>query len=151
MNVLTSVATLRYPPRELSDRQGMQVRRRAGLLGSLLWLPLAFTAAGASVAGDVPRLTGLDESLFAAGLAAGGVPLVWVCGRLRRMGYGGGAYLAFGVLAPATAAVSVYMTPHGALWVAACAAATSLPAWLACGLGYLDRRARRRNSRRFAR
>ncbi|MCY4564719.1 MAG: hypothetical protein OXE40_09590, partial [Gammaproteobacteria bacterium] len=63
MNVLTSVATLRYPPRELSDRQGMQVRRRAGLLGSLLWLPVGFPAARAAMAGDVSRPTGPHGSL----------------------------------------------------------------------------------------
>ena len=128
----------------------MQVRRRAGLLGSLLWLPVAFAAAEAVLAGDVPRLTGLDGSLYAAALAAGGVPLAWACSRLRRMGYPGPAWMAFGALAPATVMGSVYAAPLGALWVAACAAAASLPAWLACGPGYLDRRARRRNSRRIA-
>ncbi len=54
--------------------------------------------------------------------------------------------MAFGVVAPATVVGSVYVAPLGPLWVAACAAVASLPAWLACGLGCLDRRTRRRNS-----
>ena len=149
MNVLTSVAALRYPPRELSDQEGTPERGLAGRLGALMWLPAAFYAAGAATAGDPPWLADPDGWLYLAFLAAGGVPLVRACGRVRRMGYPGAAWMAFGILAPATVAVSVYMTPHGALWVAACAAATSLPAWLPYGLGCLNRRTRRRNSRRI--
>ena len=104
MNVVTSVVPLRPKAWGLSGRQGAQARRRAGLLGSLLWLPVAFTAAEAVLDGDLPRLAGLDGWLHAAGLAVGGVPLAWACGRLRRMGYGGGSYLTFGTLAPATVA-----------------------------------------------
>ena len=151
MNVVTSVEPLRPQTRELFDRQGTQGRRRVGLLGSLLWLPAAFIAAEAVLAGDLPRLTSLDGWLHAVGLAAGGAPLARACGRLRGMGYGGAAYLAFGTLAPATAVVAVYLTPHGALWTGACAAALSLPAWVPCGLRERARRRRWRNSRRLAR
>ena len=150
MNVLTSVAPLRYPARELSGRRGTSARLLTGCLISLMWLPTGFYAAGAAVAGDPPWLAGPDGWLYLAFLAPGGVPLAWACSRLRRTGYPGAAWMAFGALAPATVMGSVYAAPLGPLWVAACAAAASLPAWFSCGLGYLERRTRRRNSRRIA-
>ncbi len=150
MNVLTSVAPLRYPARELSGRGWTPARLLAGCLISLMWLPVGFYAVGAAGAGGPPWLADLDGWLYLAGLAPSGIPLVWACGRLRRMGYPGAAWMAFGVLAPATVMGSVYVAPLGPLWVAACAAVASLPAWLPYGLGCLDRRTRRRNSRRIA-
>lgn len=145
MNVLTSVAPLRYPARELSGRGWTPARLLAGCLISLMWLPAGFYAAGAAGAGGPPWLAGLDGWLYLAGLAPSGVPLVWACGRLRRMGYGGGSYLAFGTLAPA-----IFVAPFGMLWVWAWAGALSLPAWVPYGLRERARRRRWRNSRRLA-
>ena len=134
MNVLTSVVALRYPPWELSNREGAQARQQAGRLVSLMWLPVGFYAAEAAMAGDLPWLMDLDGWLYLAALAPGGVPLALACGRLRLMGYPGAAWMAFGVLAPVTVAGSGYVAPLGVLLVAACAAAASLPAWLLYGL-----------------
>ena len=154
MNVLTSVVALRYPPWELSNREGALARLPASRLFSLMWLPVGFSAAEAAMAGDLPWLMDLDGWLYLAALAPGGVPLALACGRLRRKGYPGVAWMAFGVLAPVTVVVSVYAAPHGALLVATCAAAASLPVWLLYGLGYRAgraRRERRRKTRRIAR
>ena len=151
MNVVTSVVPLRPKARKLSDRGGTPARRLAGRLGSLMWLPVGFTAAEAALAGHPPRLPDLDAWLYLAGLAVGGIPLAWTCGRLRRMGYGGGSYLAFGTLAPATVAGAIFVAPFGTLWVWAWAGALSLPAWVPYGLRKRSRRRRWRNSRRLAR
>ena len=106
------------------------------------------------MAGDLPWLMDLDGWLYLAALAPGGVPLALACGRLRRKGYTGVAWMAFGVLAPVAVVVSVYAAPHGALLAATCAAAASLPVWLLYGLGYRAghaRRERRRKTGRIAR
>ena len=154
MNVLTSVVALRYPPWELSNREGALALLPASRLFSLMWLPVGFSAAEAAMAGDLPWLMDLDGWLYLAALVPGGVPLALACGRLRRKGYPGVAWMAFGVLAPVTVVVSVYAAPHGVLLVATCAAAASLPVWLLYGLGYRAghaRRERRRKTRRIAR
>ena len=154
MNVLTSVVALRYPPWELSNREGALALLPASRLFSLMWLPVGFSAAEAAMAGDLPWLMDLDGWLYLAALAPGGVPLALACGRLRRKGYPGVAWMAFGVLAPVTVVVSVYAAPHGVLLVATCAAAASLPVWLLYGLGYRAghaRRERRRKTGRIAR
>ena len=154
MNVLTSVVALRYPPWELSNREGALARLPSSRLFSLMWLPVGFSAAEAAMAGDLPWLMDLDGWLYLAALVPGGVPLALACGRLRRKGYPGVAWMAFGVLAPVTVVVSVYAAPHGVLLVATCAAAASLPVWLLYGLGYRAghaRRERRRKTRRIAR
>ena len=154
MNVLTSVVALRYPPWKLPNQEGAPARLPASRLFSLMWLPVGFSAAEAAMAGDLPWLMDLDGWLYLAALVPGGVPLALACGRLRRKGYPGVAWMAFGVLAPVTVVVSVYAAPHGALLVATCAAAASLPAWLLYGLGYRAghaRRERRRKTRRIAR
>ena len=49
------------------------------------------------MAGDLPWLMDLDGWLYLAALAPGGVPLALACGRLRRKGYPGVAWMAFGV------------------------------------------------------
>ena len=151
MNVVTSVVPLRPKARKLSDRGGTPARRLAGRLGSLMWLPVGFTAAEAALAGHPPRLPDLDAWLYLAGLAVGGIPLAWACGRLRRMGYGGGSYLAFATLAPATIAGAIFVAPFGTLWVWAWAGTLSLPAWVPYGLRKRSWRRRWRNSRRLAR
>ena len=154
MNVLTSVVALRYPPWELSNREGALARLPASRLFSLMWLPVGFSAAEAAMAGDLPWLMDLDGWLYLAALAPGGVTLALACGQLRRKGYPGVAWMAFGVLAPVTVVVSVYAAPHGVLLVATCAAAASLPVWLLYGLGYRAghaRRERRRKTGRIAR
>ena len=135
MNVLTSVAPLRYPARELSGRGWTPARLLAGCLISLMWLPVGFYAAGAAGAGNPPWLADLDGWLYLAGLALGGVPLVWACGRLRRMGYPGAAWMAFGVLAPATVMGSVYVAPLGPLWVAALCRGSELAGLVALRAG----------------
>ena len=150
MNVVTSVVPLRPKARELSDRDGTPALHLAGFLGSFLWLPAGIAAAEVVVAGGLPRLPDLDAWLYLAGLAVGGVPLARACGRLRGMGYGGGAYLAFGALAPATVAGTIFVAPFGMLWVWAWAGALSLPAWVPYGLRERARRRRWRNSRRLA-
>ena len=151
MNVLTSVVALRYPPWELSNREGALARLPASRLFSLMWLPVGFSAAEAAMAGDLPWLMDLDGWLYLAALAPGGVPLALACGRLHRKVYPGVAWMAFGVLAPVAVVVSVYAAPHGALLAATCAAAASLPVWLLYGLWYRARRERRRKTRRIAR
>ena len=154
MNVLTSVVALRYPPWKLPNQEGALALLPASRLFSLMWLPVGFSAAEAAMAGDLPWLMDLDGWLYLAALVPGGVPLALACGRLRRKGYPGVAWMAFGVLAPVTVVVSVYAAPHGVLLVATCAAAASLPVWLLYGLGYRAghaRRERRRKTRRIAR
>ena len=89
MNVVTSVVPLRPKDRKLSDRGGTPARRLAGRVGSLMWLPAGVATVEAFMVGGLPRLLGLDGWLYLAGLAVGGIPLAWACGRLRRMGYGG--------------------------------------------------------------
>ena len=103
------------------------------------------------MAGDLPWLMDLDGWLYLAALASGGVPLALACGRLRRLDYPGAAWMVSGILAPVTVVVSVYVAPLGALLVAACAAAASLPVWLLYRLGYRARRGRRRKAGRIAR
>ena len=95
MNVLTSVVALRYPPWELSNREGALALLPASRLFSLMWLPVGFSAAEAAMAGDLPWLMDLDGWLYLAALAPGGVPLALACGRLRRKVYPGVAWDGF--------------------------------------------------------
>ena len=151
MNVVTSVEPLRPQARKLSGRGGTPAHRLASRLGSFLWLPAGVAAVEAFMTGGLLRLLDLSGWLYLAGLAVGGIPLAWACGRLRRKGYGGGAYLAFGLLAPPTVAGAIFVAPFGTLWIWAWAGALSLPAWAHYGLRERARRRRWRNSRRFAR
>ena len=80
-----------------------------------MWLPTGFYAGGAVMGGTLPGLADPDGWLYLAFLAPGGVPLAWAGGRLRRRGYPGAAWMAFGVLAAATVKGSGYAALLGPL------------------------------------
>ena len=145
MNGLISLTIARYPPREFlgrAGRDGTRVGRLAGAAFAVIWLPAGFCLATAA-AGGLPWQAGPDAWLHLALLVPAGLPLALAFGALRRRGRGVVAWLALMVLAPLTAAGCVEAAAFGPVAVAVCAAASSLPAWLACP--FLGRRVGRRS------
>ena len=108
-------------------------------------------AALAALASDSPWSAGLDGWRNLPGLAPADVLLVWACVWLRRMGYPGVAWMAFGVMASVTVAGAIFVVPLDPLWLAACGMASSLSVWLLYGLGCLIRCVRRQSLWRIAR
>lgn len=147
-----SLTRVRYPPRPFDDRHatesGRGGSRLAGAVLGLIWLPagycLAFAAGGGT---PVPLELAVWPDLVM--LAPAGLMLALPVGALRRRGRARTAWRLAAVLALLTAAGCAQVVTLGPLAVAICAAAGSLPAWVA--LAFLRRRAGRSNRIRFAR
>ena len=109
--------------------EGEQHRRRGFWPLALLWLPVgAVVTAAVRFWADPEGWTPMLPS-SAATLAPCGLPLALACRRTWRLGWRGGAWAMGAVLGGVTAPLVAGLP--GPLWIAACAAVLSLPAWVA--------------------
>lgn len=121
----------------MNERRREKIRKRAFWTLSLLWLP------GGMIAGEALRASS-PESLMTPSPLAGlllaaplGLPLALSCRRLARLGYSGGACMAWAVLGACVAAGLLGPLPPGVQALLA-----PLPVWAA--VWRLERRHRPR-------